>query len=100
MGAETTLVKNDTISIGLWSDGNPPSVPDPDPAVDAEFGYIPELVNELAMNLAPKVIAQIGVTPGTLVNDGDFAEMTFAVDESAAGSGVYSTTIYFDLRGN
>ncbi len=77
------------------------TIPDADYTGDAAvFGYIPELVNEIApeLNNAPKIVAQIGLTPGSIL--AEWPEMSFGIDEATAGSGTYSTTIYFDLRGN
>lgn len=65
--------------------------------VTGEYGYVPELVDETVLGNGPKVIAQIGLTPSSVL---DLMEVAFAVDESTAGSGNYATTIYFDVRGN
>ena len=72
------------------------------------YGYIPEVEPEnlaLVINTeagpavaGTKVVAQIGLTPKSTLDRNP--QVAFGIEEGMAGSGNYSTTVYFDLRGN
>jgi len=72
------------------------------------YGYIPEVEPEnlaLVINTeagpavaGTKVVAQIGLTPKSTLDRNP--QVAFGIEEGMAGSGDYSTTVFFDLRGN
>ena len=97
------------INDGSRTAGNP--IPDtycPTDTYGETYGYIPEVEPEnlaLVINTeagpavaGTKVVAQIGLTPKSTLDRNP--QVAFGIEEGMAGSGNYSTTIYFDLRGN